>query len=72
MAGIIQFTEPTSHPAFVREQKQITALMTRILVRGGWTESQATREAEAMLAPRPPAAHRPERPPMLRRAGGAS
>jgi hypothetical protein len=47
-------TDPTTHPTFRREQRRITAILVTILVRGGRSESEAIKEAEAMLAPLPP------------------
>jgi len=55
MPFTVEFTDPAVHPRFVREQRQITALLTRLLVKRGRSEVQAVKEARAMLEPCPPA-----------------
>lgn len=54
MAAIIQHTDPRAHPRFMREQRRITAILTRSLVSQGWAEHQARQKAEAILSPIPP------------------
>lgn len=49
MAETFQFTDPSTHPRFVREQRQITAILAHILVESGRSEPEALREAEALL-----------------------
>jgi hypothetical protein len=53
MAATIVFTDPTTHPKFVREQRQITAILVRLIMRRGRSERQAIQEAEALLVPLP-------------------
>lgn len=53
MAAIVQYNDPTTHPRFMREYRQITAILTRSLISRGWPECEAHREAEAILAPIP-------------------
>lgn len=53
MAATIVFTDPTTHPTFVREQRQITAILVRLIMGRGRSERQAIQEAEAMLRPLP-------------------
>ncbi len=54
MAADYECTDPTTHPKFQREHRQITAILVSILVRGGRSESDAANEARALLAPIPP------------------
>jgi hypothetical protein len=53
MAPTLEFTDPSTHPRFIREQREITALLVQILIARGRSERQAIREAEAILAPMP-------------------
>jgi hypothetical protein len=69
VAKVIEFTDPRTHPTFVREQRQITTILAGILVRNGRPERQAIQEAEAILAPLPPRGHAGGRKPRVRRAG---
>ncbi len=54
MPAVIQYTDPSTHPSFIREQRQLTAILVRSLVSRGRPEHEALREAEAILAPIPP------------------
>ena len=69
MADVIEFTDPKTHPTFVREQHQITTILASIRVRNGKPERQAIQEAEAILAPLPPRGQVAGRAPRVRRAG---
>ena len=70
MPADIERTDPTTHPRFQREQRQITAMLVTILARRGCSESEAVREAEALLAPPPPGRQPSTRGICFRRASG--
>jgi hypothetical protein len=53
MPAGIQYTDPSTHPSVVREQRQVTAILVRSLVSKGRPEREALREAEAILTPMP-------------------
>jgi hypothetical protein len=53
MPAVIEYTDPTTHPSFMREQREITAILVRSMVSRGRPEHEALREAEAILAPIP-------------------
>jgi hypothetical protein len=52
-AVVIQHTDPSSHPSFIREQRQLTAILVRSLVSRGRPEHEARLEAAAILSPIP-------------------
>jgi hypothetical protein len=70
MPADIERTDPTTHPRFQREQRQITAMLVTILARRGRSETEAVREAEALLAPLPPGRQPSTRGTCARRASG--
>ena len=45
MPAGIQYTDPTTHPSFMREQREITAILVRSLVSRGRPKPEALREA---------------------------
>jgi hypothetical protein len=53
MPAVIPYSNPTAHPSFIREQREITAILIRSLILRGRPEQDARREAEAILAPMP-------------------
>ncbi len=52
MAPTIQYTDPYTHPRFIREQRKITAILASILIASGRSEPEALREAETVLKPK--------------------